>query len=273
MANIKIKDANSDIKYLKAIGSGSALDPNVAIQDNYVLDQASPVINLPLVHKLIDATLAVQAAIDEYTITVTSAVGIQVGHHIRIINTAADKYWIGECIDINGSVLTLDTPLDFDYELGSGVTASTLNMAVDGSSTPVVFTGRTGSPSIPSDFDITRIIFMFETDTPPLWTDFGDIEGGIANGVVFRASYNNGVILANIFNIKSNSDLAGHCYELEFLDQVGIDGIKARMTFAGQEKIGVSIRIGIDDNIEMVIQDNLLALSKFTVYAQGHVAN
>jgi len=47
------------------------------------------------------------------------------------------------------------------------------------------------------------------------------------------------------------------------------DGFTGRLTFAGQNKMGAVIRIGSNEDLQVVIQDDLTSLSLFKMIAEG----
>ena len=234
MSNLIIKDGNASGAYLKCGGEGTDLDPFIPVQDVNIQDQTSATLILPLVQELAVDTLDGDVVIDEYTMDVVSVTGFAVGQHVRIINSAADRYYWGKILDITDTTVTVDTPFDFVYVSGSEVTVSNTNLAVDGSVTPVKFILRTGSPSIPSSVDITRMIMVCETTDPVDLNKFGD-QDMLTNGIVFRKL--NGDI-HNVWNIKSNRDLIGLAFDWTAYEATkpsqGINGFSWRMTFGGQ---------------------------------------
>ena len=159
--------------------------------------------------------------------------------------------------------------IDFEYQIGDQVSAGSVNMNVDGSVTPKIFRIRAPDPGIPVIGDITRIILIMETTTAPEWNLFGD-RAVLANGIVLRKTDGS---YQNIFTVKDNSEFAAIMYDLDFLDftRFASYGVKGRLTFAGQNKIGVAIRLDIGEDLELIIQDDLTSLIKFTVLAEGHV--
>lgn len=247
------------------IGYGSAP------RDVSVQDQTTPTIILPMVRQLGANSLAVVAAKGGYTVTVVSSAGMAIGNHFRIINAAADRYYFGAILNIVGNVITLDTQIDFAFVAGSEVTFSSINMNVDGSVTPAVYKLRTGGPSIPSSIDITRMIFVCTASTAVDLNKFGNL-AALTRGLSFRRI--NGTT-HNIFNVKTNKDLAGIAYD--FTPYVAsnpsqaVDGFSCRLTFAGQNRIGVALRIEAAGNLEMLVQDNLTGLVSLNVILEGHV--
>ena len=242
------------------------------ILDVNVQDQVTPIIILPMALETTRTTLAVEAVKGGNVLSLTDASGFVVGHHLRMVDPSADKFYYANIVSINVNDVTVDTPLDFAYTVGSQVIDATTNMAVDGSITPVVFKHRLGVPSTPSDTDITRIILSCEADSAVDLNKFGDLPA-LTNGVVLRKV---GDEYQNIFNVKTNSDITNIAYDFTVYiasnPAQGIDGFASRLTFAGQSKIGVAIRIGQDDNLEVIIQDDLTGLVRLTMIVEGHRA-
>lgn len=241
-----------------------------ATQDVAIQDQTTPIVILPMAQELVATTLAATAVIDVAAIEVTDNTDFVVGLHLRIINAGADRFFAGTILAINGNIISLDNLIDFAYEATSEVTVSNVNLAVDGSTTPVFFTMRTGAPSVPTAIDITRIIFTCTTSTAIDLSGFGDLPA-LVKGLMFR--FVNGVT-QNIFNLKTNTNLANLCYDFVVHEATnpaqGVDGFLARLTFAGPAKMGVAIRVGQDDNLQAIVQDDLSDLLSFIIVVQGH---
>lgn len=241
--------------------------------DVNVQDQTTAPLILPLVQQLGLASLTVDAVIGEYTVTVDDVTDATVGDHFRIINSEADRYYWGTILAINALVITLDTPIDFVYLSGSEVTYSNLNMAVDGSVTPVHFHLRTGSPSIPSSVDITRMIMVCEASSSVDLNKFGDLPA-LTRGIIFRLK--NGTV-HNIFNVKANRGLVGISYDWTPFDAThpvqGINGFSWRLTFGGQHKVGVVLRVEQDGQLGIMVQDDLTGLVSLVCVVEGHVVD
>ncbi len=239
--------------------------------DVYLKDQVTPTVILPMALQVTSTTLSTLAAIDTYTIQVASNSGFIVGQHIRIIDTSLDRFYFGSIVTITGTTITLDTPLDFAYKIGSQVIVATINMNVNGSVTPVIFKHRLGSPSTNKATHITRIIITCLTDKPVDLLGFGDL-ATLIKGIVLRRV--NGETI-NILNVKSNADLSNIAYDLNVYSATnpsqGIDGFVCRLTFAGQEKIGVALSLEVGENLEAIVQDNLTGLVSLKIIAEGHI--
>lgn len=219
-------------------------------------------------------TLSTGASAGDYDVVVTAVGGFTIGETIVLLS-AAGAFYIGEILGISTNTLSLDSPLDSDFIPGSDAVPMTKNMNVDGSSTPVIFKirGDIGSIDIPIKIDITRIMFQIISDDPAVFDKFGDIENGLTRGIVLRR--NNGV-MENIFNVKTNGDLSLIAFDTTPYDSAlptGVNGLSCRYTFAGKAKHGVTIRLDIDESLDLIIQDDLQSLVQFRIMAQGHVVS
>lgn len=246
------------------------IEPNGAMPVN-IQDQSSPSLLLPMVHEIGATYITSATAINDYSFSVNDTTGMVVGQHVRLINALADRYYFGTILAINGSVISVDNPIDYVYISGSEVTFSTTNMAVDGSSTPVIYTLRTGAPSIPSKVDITRMIFVCLATSAIDLSKFGDLTA-LTKGLLLRKNNSD---QHNIFNIKTNGDLLNIAFDFQPFVSTnpvqGVDGFASRLTFGGQGELGVVLRIEQDGNLEMWVQDNLTGLTSLVVFLEGHV--
>ena len=216
-------------------------------------------------------TLAANTVPGAYTIEVTDATGLVIGDTIELFqNSDNPASYMADIISISSNTLTMDTPLDvvFDTALTPTLFKVETQMNVDGSVTPVVFEFTNGTEV---DIDITRIIFTIVATGATEYTDFGDIPL-LTKGVVLRKRNADGTY-HNIANIKSNGQWKSIMYDVDFFDPThpaAVNGVAGRLTFAGQNKIGVTVRISETEALELVIQDNLSTLVAFIMIGEGH---
>jgi len=204
-----------------------------------------------------------------YTIFVSNNNGrVSVGDEIQLLDVVAnwEFYAIAKITNGDGSVI-LDRPIDHTFTTNTCINQTvTSEMAVDGSLTNQIFTVRAGTNPI----DITRILLVI--------SDAGSMDDG-KFGVL--ASLSNGVVVRTvdgfnktIFNWKNNGEIGLFCYDTDYVaaaqGPAGSESFKARITFAGQSKHGVALRLSGDDVLQVVIQDNLSGLDSFKIVAQGH---
>jgi hypothetical protein len=169
--------------------------------------------------------------------------------------------------------------VDYAYESGTNVDVAITNMAVDGSVTPQVFglRGTGAPPGVDIEFDLTRIIFECVTTSAVNLLLFANF-AKLTRGLLFRCR--NG-IYNNIFNVKSNSEIASIMFDFNVSQSInpaqGVDGFVSRLTFAGPSKIGVTIRLPIGEDAEIVVQDDLATaqggetITKLRIIAEGHI--
>lgn len=212
----------------------------------------------------------------EYDIEVASTTGVSLGSYIILFSVDLIRYSVFSVIAINSLVLTLDTPIDASYPIGTVVDIATTNMAVNGSVTPVIFglRGTNIPPGIAITAHVTRLVITCFTDGIGDLGDFGDISGGVLRGLVFRRRDGN---TYNIFNVKTNGELAGITLDFDPYaatnPQQGINGFVSRLTFSGQDKLSVVLKLELGDDIEIIIQDDLSSLTSLEIIAEGSLAS
>jgi hypothetical protein len=250
-------------------GLNGGLDVNVQ-------DQTTPAVIIPFHNIHATTTVATTLVTNTRTIEVADASGAAAGDLMLVysaITAAFSKYYV---VSKLGNVVTVDSLIDVPMGVGSDVDFASDNMAVDGSVTPVVFgiRGAGITTAVDAEIDLTRIFPAARTDTAVDLAKFADITR-LTNGLLIRKRTNGS--WQNIFNFKSNGELAAACYDwnpyLSTNPQQGQDGFISRLTFAGPSKIGVVLRMLPGDDVEIVVQDNLLAIDKYSVMMEGHVTN
>lgn len=257
---------NLAIDYLTTILNRSVND--VALQD-----QTTPPVIVNFNRIAESTTLAADRAINDTFITVLDTLGAFNNRYVIIFNPTALRFSKFNVLSIGDDTLYLDDPLDFAYDSSSFVDLTSKNLAVDGSSTIQTFGLRGVSPSpIGITVDITRIIITCVTAAPVDLSTFGDISGGITNGLLLRVR--DGSFL-NVFNVKTNQDIAGILYDwtphLATNPAQGQDGFVARLTFGGQNKIGVVIRLAPGEDLEFLVKDDLSSITSLEIIAEGHI--
>jgi hypothetical protein len=210
-----------------------------------------------------------QPIVDSFTISVQDAI-YSIGDFIGIFSGTGNFYF-GDITAISaGTNLTVDSPFDFSFPIGSVVIGLDRNMNVLGTiGTPEIFSI---SPAAASGLsvDITRIIYTIQCNNSPNFDSFGDIINGLTQGVTLRRK--NGTV-ENIYNIKSNGGFTQIAYDVQYFEQTQqqqLNGVACRSSFAGMDKHGVAIRLNAGDSLDLVIADDLSSLISFSALAQGH---
>lgn len=260
---------------VQKVADGVGLSIDVTLQDQ---DTPVTIAKFNQVHNT--TTLAAAGAINDRTITVASATGIVVGSYLLMFHPASVRFMVCEAVSIASSpVIDIDTPLDFAFPIGTNVDVAITNMAVNGSVTPQAFGLRgTGTPpGIELTVDITRIIWLCGCSSPINLTLFGNL-AKLMYGNVLRKRDG---IYQNILNVKSNGEIEGISFDLRehraLNPAQGVDGFSARLTWAGQQKMGVVQRLRLGEDLEYLIQDDLETaqsgdtITLFEITAEGSI--
>ena len=262
------------ITYLNGLMKGIS---DVAVQDQ----TTKPII--AKFNRVTNSTnLASDGSIGDTTITVTSATGIAIGSYIILFDPTSAKFMFATATSIVGSpVIALDTPLDFAFLTGTFVDVAITDLSTANGSlaSPISFglRGIGAPPGVDLAVDITRLIFKCTCTSAVDLTTFCNFTK-LTNGLLLRRRDGD---FQNIFNVKDNGELAGIMYDFKVAaatnPQQGVDGFTSRLTFAGQNKIGVVIRLPIGDDLEFLIQDDLLTaqggetITLLEIVAEGHI--
>ena len=239
-------------------------------------DQHTPVVITKFSNLEQTTTTTGAVAIGDYVFPVTSVTGITAGKYLSVFDPSSVRFSNFTVVSVTDLNVTVDSPIDFAYPSGSYVDVQDTNIAVNGSVTPVVFGIRNNAGAVPPpglelSMDVTRVMFSCITTSAVSLALFADI-AALTNGIVLRkrdGSYH------NIFNLKSNKEMAGIMYDwtpyLATNPQQGVDGFVGRLTFAGQNKMGVTVRLAIDEDLELIVRDNLSAITLFEMVAEGSI--
>ena len=233
--------------------------------------------NAPFIVKFNQAqkatTLASPTIINSKTVVLTDATDFNVGNYLVLYSSATDRFFTGYITAKAVNTLTVDTPLDSVFPVGTPSVSTITNMAVDGSSSTQIF-GLRGIPVVDplnETFHVTRIIFNCLTADTVNLSLFAD-QPALLNGLVLRrrnGDYN------NIFNVKSNAEIEGITLDWKPFSKdkpnEGQDGFSARLTFNGQDKLGVVIDLTEGTDLEFLVQDDLTGITKLEVVAEGHI--
>lgn len=253
------------------IGVGNVIprESNGGIPVN-LQDQTSPPIDALFAQEVSPFTLSVDTAVSTvsvlvYTFEATAGHLIVSGNEILLLDVDGDRSFYAIVTNVSVNTITVDRPIDHAFPSASTLGRRVItNMAVDGSSTPQIFSLRAGSVPI----DITRFI-MTVTDASPMDTGtFGGMSA-LSNGFVFRIlnSYQK-----TIFNFKSNGEIEQMAFDIRYTSKApaGEYGLVSMITFAGQSSHGVTLRISNLDVMQWIVQDDLRDLLTLRCVGQGH---
>ena len=259
----------------------SYLDP---ISGEYILNIHNSDVHTGIVnsamhrHTAVSTTLTVATVGDgtEYQISVADATGFANNDYLHIADGSMEITHpmiissVPALPAAGAAVFTLDRRLDNAHAIGTTVTQAVLDISSTAGTlaTPVEY--WVGPPS-GEVWHLARILFAMAHGTAGDLGTFGDIAGGLTNGVLLRAKTNGSY--STLTNWKTNGDMKADMYDVEFDARSGGGGsygTSGRGTFT---RTGAIVRLDGDngDRLELLVQDSLTTLGFFIMQAQGHI--
>ena len=245
---------------------GTPLNTTNSGLDVNIQDQHTDVLDYYLRRDVNALAFSAVQTLNSYDAVVAINPGVTVGNIIRIQED--NRLFQAMILNAAGTTLTLDTPLDFPFTSAATVAESSIDMNVDGSVTPVVFSLE---PNFDYEWDVVRLMFSMTHSAAGDDSKFGSLSA-LTRGLVLRKVNS---INHTIFNVKTNGDIRLRAYDLDYSDKAGagLYGTSFRRTFGGQSSNGVVVRLdgSASESIEIVIQDDLTSLDSFRGILQGHI--
>lgn len=234
----------------------------------FVQDQTAESLDIPFLNDRGTFTTDGDTTRDTRFFDAVAGHSIVAGELIEL--TDATSFMQARVLGVIADAIEIDTPINHVYLSGSTGTRSSDDMRVDGSVTPVVFSVL---PLVGQSGDMTRLIISIESGTAMDYTKFGSLSA-LTNGVVIRVKRAGGDF-KNQINFKTNGEFIEKAYDNIFQSKSGGGGFGfvSRLTYAGQSKHGVVVRVDgdIGEEWQVVIQDDLsTGLTKLRVFAAGH---
>ena len=237
----------------------------------FVQDQTTGVLDVPFLGSLgLTPTLALDTVVNSRTVTLTTGHGATAGKVLEVAS-ATDGSLFMQCsiLSVAVDVLTLDCPVPQIFEAATAlVSISELEMNVNGSVTPVVFSIL---PFPIQRGDMVRTIVEMRGTSAMDFETFGSIPA-LTNGCVIRINNGDGTY-RNLYNFKSNGDIIEQCFDHSFQinNGGGTRGFTARLTWGGWSKHGVVVRLdgALGEALEFVVQDDLTGLTSMHWTCQG----
>lgn len=203
-----------------------------------------------------------------YTFTASPAHGIVGGAEILLLDVAADRPFYAIALTVVGDLITVDRPIDHLFPAASTLgRIVTTEMAVDGSVTPQIFSMRAGQIPV----DAVRFMITATNNNDMDYSLFAGM-AALPRGLVFRIVNH---FQKTIFCFKTDREIAQFCFDLAYQPKApaGEFGLVARVTFGGQAKHGVVLRIKDTDVLQWVVQDKLdgaVGILSLKISTEGH---
>ena len=270
MLNVKMVD-NGDDTYSPSVSMNGATTDEGALNVT-VKHTHTNMINQQFHQETTTITnFASSVTTQDRSFTVDSVAGFSVGDKIKVMDGVVE-YNYPEIIDITGTTITIDRPLDRSYTTDDGIMLIYTNMAVDGSVTPQSF--KIKAEMAEAVTHITRLLFSLTHNSSGDMGKFGGIDG-LDNGVIMRAYYDRTGEYKTVTNWKTNGDMGKDLYDIRFDTRSGGQGdygTTGRWTLT-EAGIVAELYPNDIDFIEVLVQDDLTGLDSFIINAQGHTVD
>lgn len=237
----------------------------------FVQDQTTGVLDLPFLQELNTTALVADTAVNSHTVSLAPGHGAVVGNTLEIADTTNGSWFQQSLVlAVAGDNITLDSPICRIFTVSNTtVVVSSKDMAVSGTpGAPVVFSVN---PLNVQEGDITRLICTITDNVDMDFETFGGLPA-LTNGIVLRVNNGDGTYRI-LQNFKTNGDIALYSFDTSYFanNGGGTRGFQSRMTFAGQSKHGVVVRLdgSINESLELLVQDTLIGLNSMQWLSQG----
>lgn len=212
-----------------------------------------------------NSTLANPATTNDLTVTVADTTGAVVGQCIDI--SESGKLYQSIIGAINGNVITVKSPIDYDFTAGADVCYGDWNLGNSNGSTgsPVVHCFR----ALNSDFIIESVSVAMSDDDPMYETKFGSLNQ-LPNGLVLRRKNGH---YKNKFLITNNAGFQHHGFTTEYPDKVpqGIYAFKGEKELINRNGIALQLLHETQDSLELLVRDDLTGLNECVFTIHGYI--
>ena len=248
------------------IGSlGGAINVHMAGVHNYPINDGFHR------HTGTSTTLTVASSVGATSITVASSTGIVAGNTIQIGGHVSTDLTYTKVLSVAGNVLNLNRPLGHARAIGATVEVveTDISSIVGTIASPISYRVIPSSGLV---WHIERFVIEMVHSSAGDTGLFGNLTA-LANGCVLR-KYNGIDGTFSTFDVwQSNADIYLDFGDIHFETRSGGGGSYATIGFGSFEAIGVTVKLdaSIGDYMEILIQDDITALTSFRMRAQGHL--
>lgn len=213
--------------------------------------------------------LANTPVLDQYVIELNTTSGLSIGDGIAFLEQNGEpQIFFGYIEGITGNNITMDSLIPFNFTPSNTLVFTFDNdLTSDGSLTPQVYELCN---FFQEEIDITRFIFNCRNTASMDDSSFCG-EPALSRGFLVRKKRVDGTFL-NYFQVRTNGEWIDLAFDGRNSDRApaGEFGFETRLTYAGQEKHGVTIRLEMGECIQGVNQDDLTDLTYGMLMVEGH---
>jgi len=214
-------------------------------------------------------TITSNVALGDDTFTATGGHGITVGDFIVFKENS--RYFQSEVASVANNVIGLNSPFDYAFTTLANCYRGITNMAVDGSSSPVIF-GCSPRLLTGVKWHITSLSIEIMDNATMDDSLFGGISR-LAKGVHIRKTGTD-IPWKNIATVRTNGGLRMRGDHTEYVAKApsGYYSLIENLTLGGADNNGTIIELDSvsEDWIQVIVRDNLSALYRMRVLVKGN---
>lgn len=235
--------------------------------DVWVQDQSTPPFHRYfMTEDKTDITLTSPITKDDTVINVSSGHGFTTNDHMLI--NYGSYFQQSMVTNVATDAITIETPVGINIPItGTQIIRGSIEMNVDGSTTPVTYYCRIGAYSDPIDIQHLQVFMRDGSDGD--YSSYGGISGGLTNGSFVRFT---DTVDQNLGNYKNNGEYIQFGAEANFNTKAPAGEYSVDLAFNLKETYGVVFRL-VDNTyaLTFTVQDDLTPLIEHRVVATGQV--
>jgi len=221
-------------------------------------------------HTATNTTLSVAAAIGDISITVASAAGIVTGDYIQLISSSIIESTCTKVLGVVGNVISINRPMGHIHPIGTVVSKVIIDIS-----------SSIGSMASPQSYKVTpasthvwhveRLSLQMSHASAGYIDNFGGI-AALTNGCIIR-KYNADGTFSTFTNWASNANIYLDFTNIQFIDRAGGGTTYGTIGSGSFADIGVTVKLdgSLGEYLEILVQDDITALTLFQLNAQGHL--
>lgn len=232
--------------------------------DVFIQDQYTHPIDLHAYIDKMTPSITIDTEIDDKSITVDSITNVAANDLITIYEI--DRIFQSIVLTASNSVINFASLLDYNFTTNATVIIGNCNLAVDGSSNPII-----AHISLPPavKWDIYQINISMIDNTVMDSSKFGGISA-LNNGILLRVINDN---IKNLVSVTNNIGFSEQGFDITYDPKPpsGVYGFQAKKNYHIIN--GVSLRLdgSIGDEIRLIISDSLSDLTLLCMTINAHV--
>lgn len=216
--------------------------------------------------------ITANASAGDYSIVVSSSFFdvLNVGDYLKIAeNGTREVNHPFIAYKTSSPAITLNKPIDNNYTTSASIEVIDLNLA----STAVTFSSPrvySVGPPVSSIWHIMRYFVSITDNNQPDDGNFGGIPS-LSNGVTLRE--NTAIRKYTMTNWRSNADMVKDMYDVDYRERGGGGGTwgtRGRWSPGERAEAIVYLDGTSGDTVEAIVHDDMTALIRFELNAQGH---